>query len=556
MKTGVQSVGRQDFPVDSTDPVGYSFELILRPVRLSDEMLGLLTRSYWMRLFRWCMILAVCAATSAVAQSPIFLDSLTESRLAYPQTYLFDFKGDGARAAGMGNAYMGVSDDISAGSWNPAGLYTAELVTLGFSLINFRPGGSGVGDIDAFDPSGADLSTYDISEAFTDNFPAFRVIAPLRIKGHPFVFSFGNNRTFEDFQKSEFNSSFDQLFVSTILVKTYYDTNRIDIAIDSKTHTKMNNVNIAFGTRLFQNLSGGFALNVFSGRSYRLENQLAFVHNFRLPTDIAFQFTDFQRDVTHYDTTRFSGYNVTVGFKYTAPRWTGALVIKSPLSLSAKLDSLKYRISSTVNQYGQIFPIEFGTDTVIAPRSLTKYDIPMSITFGGSFLLNENTLFSGDLEYRGWEGKAVKVRVDEELIPGSDSKETYLELDPHWQNVFSIRLGAERTFQTGIGKIPLRAGFGLIGLPTPESQIGIDSVSRFPVVSFASNRMTSASIGFGIHWAQIHLDWAVVRSGYSGIAYRSLGPDLSQDLETNIGYGNVETKNRSTSIFFSFTGVF
>lgn len=516
-----------------------------------------------MRLFRWCAILAVLLANSVFAQAPGFIDDSTEARLLYPQTYLFDFKGDGARAAGMGSAFMAVSDDITAGSWNPAGLYSAELVTLGFSLINFRPGGSGVGDINAFTAADNDLNRYNISEAFTDNFPAFRVIAPLRIKGHPFVFSFGNNRTSEDFQQSRFSSRFDQIFFSQIGVNFYTDTNTIDIAINSKTHTKMNAVNIAFGTRLYENLSGGLALNVISGRSYRFENQVALVDSFRLPTFLSYQFTDFKRDVTHFDTTRFSGYNLTVGFKYTAPRWTGALVIKSPLTMSAKLDSLKYRISSTVNEYGQSFPIEFGTDTVIAPRSLTKYDIPMSITFGGSYLIDENTLISGDLEYRGWEGNTVKVRVNEELIPGSDSKETFLELDPHWQNVMSIRLGAERTFETNIGKIPVRAGLGSIGLPAPESRIGLETVQidsvtseQRPVVSFSSKRMTSLSIGFGIHWSQIHLDWAVVRSGYSGVTYRSLGPDLSQDLATNVGYGNVETKHRSTSIVFSFTGVF
>ena len=70
-----------------------------------------------MRLLRFGAILAVCLISTVWAQNnPVF------DTLKYPQTYSFDFKGDGARAAGMGNAFMAVSDDISAGSWNPAGL--------------------------------------------------------------------------------------------------------------------------------------------------------------------------------------------------------------------------------------------------------------------------------------------------------------------------------------------------------------------------------------------------------------------------------------------------
>jgi hypothetical protein len=541
-------------------PVGYSFELILMPVRLLGETLGLLTRSYWMRLFRWCVILAACVAASAVAQSPIVLDSPTVARLIYPQTYLFDFKGDGARAAGMGHAFMAVSDDITAGSWNPAGLYSAELVTFGFSLVNFRPGGSVVGDFDAFTSYNAEPGSNSISDAFTGDVKLIRVMAPLRIKGHPFVFSFGNNRTFEDYQQFDFKDSLRQEFVLFDGVKFYFDTSRIDLQIRSKTHTKMNSTNIAFGTRLYQNLSGGLALNVFGGNSIRYETQYAFVDSLRISTS---QFSDYARDVAHYDTTRFSGYNVTVGFKYTQPRWTSALVIKTPFSLSAKLDSLTYAISSNVDAYGQKFPVEFGTDTVIIPRSLTKYDIPMSVTLAGSYQVNENTLLSADLEYVKWEGKKITVRVDEQLIPGSDSKETYIEKDPRWQNVMSIRVGGERTMETGIGKIPIRAGIGLIGIPTPEAQIGIDSVkidsvtfSTFPVVSYSSKRMTTLSIGTGIHWSQIHLDFALVRTILDRSTYRDLGADLSQTRNQIIGFGSADTKSRSTSIFFSFTGVF
>ncbi|MEK7775043.1 MAG: hypothetical protein AAB305_04060 [Candidatus Zixiibacteriota bacterium] len=509
-----------------------------------------------MRLLRYGAILAVCLVSTASAQTNTFYDTLR-----YPQTYSFDFKGDGARAAGMGNAFMAVSDDISAGSWNPAGLYSAELVTFGMSLMNFQPGGSGWGNMNVFSTSDSDRSNFDISDGFTGDVQLVRVIAPLRIKGHPFVFSFGNNRTFEDYQQVKFFSTQDQLFLWQIGPKLYTDTNRIDLSIASSTFTKMNCVNIAFGTRLQGNLSGGISLNVYGGRSFRNERQTAFIDSLRLPTGaLTYQFTDFARDVTHNDTTRFSGYNVTIGLKKTFERWAIASVIKTPFTMSAKLDSVTYTISSTVNEYGQQFPQDNGTDTIMVPRSLTKYDIPMSTTLGVSFKPNENTLIAADIEARSWEGKKVKVRIDEELIPGSDSKEKFIEKDPHWQNVFTFRLGGEKTFETGIGKVPVRLGFGSVGIPAPNAALGVivDTVNLTiePVVSYSSTRMTTVSFGFGLHWSQIHLDWAFVRSSYKHAMFRDLGSDLSLDRSMIIGFGNVETDNTSNSIMFSFTGVF
>ncbi len=50
----------------------------------------------------------------------------------------WNFLGGGARAKGMGGAYLGVSDDAYAGTWNPAGLIYNEgvLVAFNYSLSN------------------------------------------------------------------------------------------------------------------------------------------------------------------------------------------------------------------------------------------------------------------------------------------------------------------------------------------------------------------------------------------------------------------------------------
>ena len=55
-------------------------------------------------LFKVSILFALILATTANGQ---------------PQGLTFDYFGGGARSEGMGQAFLGVSDDGTAGSWNP-----------------------------------------------------------------------------------------------------------------------------------------------------------------------------------------------------------------------------------------------------------------------------------------------------------------------------------------------------------------------------------------------------------------------------------------------------
>src|SRR3990170_7892085 len=79
-------------------------------------------------------LIFILTAGSAFGQ----IETLFETRF---EAYNFDFTVGGARAMGMGNAYLGVADDISSISWNPAGLYKLESTILALSYTNLSPKG-------------------------------------------------------------------------------------------------------------------------------------------------------------------------------------------------------------------------------------------------------------------------------------------------------------------------------------------------------------------------------------------------------------------------------
>ena len=64
---------------------------------------------------------------------PLAVLLLGSSTAAAQQGLIFNRTGSGARAAGMANAFIAVSDDGTAASWNPAGL--AQLRKPELSLV-------------------------------------------------------------------------------------------------------------------------------------------------------------------------------------------------------------------------------------------------------------------------------------------------------------------------------------------------------------------------------------------------------------------------------------
>jgi long-subunit fatty acid transport protein len=76
------------------------------------------------------------------------------------------FEGAGARAAGMGNAFIGLADDVTAIAWNAAGL--TQLKTPQSSVV--ARFGSGSMSVEGFEPGGIDQWDVDLSAWSNLNF--------------------------------------------------------------------------------------------------------------------------------------------------------------------------------------------------------------------------------------------------------------------------------------------------------------------------------------------------------------------------------------------------
>jgi len=483
-------------------------------------------------------VLLLVMSASSFAQDPDqFLN--TKGFLAFPLRIpsVFNFTGSGARAQGMGKAFLAVSDDVSALSWNPAGLYGQEKPMLGFSYGTFAP------------DTKFDLSTSLIEPRFQsynrnlnlNHLKMLSFLAPIRIKGHPFVVAASYSRTDDEYdylrQISDFQVDYTPLDDDTT-TGLYRDDLR------SEYQSGLDVINFGFGTRLHTKVSFGVSANIYTNKSIT-EQLLLQRRDGVVPRFMEDQAVLADTSLLALDTSRYSGINFTVGFKYAAEKWTAGLVFKSPFSLEQSTNR-------TIHLVGFINGKEdVGSNIMIHfDNIITKIDIPLMIGGGVSYNLTENLLVTADGEYRPFSGGVVKLRESFEIVPGEKDRETFSEFDPLWKDVFTIRTGAEYVWNTGstaFPVIPIRAGFSSVPLPTIPIVRGFGFI---PILEEyyepdllgdpAQVTATSFSFGTGIYWTQIHIDFAYT--------YTS--------LDRNLGIVGAEMKNTDGDFNFTFSGVF
>ncbi len=461
-------------------------------------------------------LLLILTAPSAFSQLDILFDDRFEA-------YNFEFNGNGARAMGMGNAFLGVSDDITAIGWNPAGLYKMESPVFGFSYTSLNPKGEFQSDranITTLAPGGERLSfgqSGTVSGLSSANF-----LAPLRIKGHPFVGSISYTRNSNEFQMQgykidqiEFFPKFNEIGVFLGL-DTVYET--ADIV--SQLEGGIDAINVGFGTRIHKNLSFGTSLNIYSGHAQRETNALVVGDN--LP-QIFRQYGKLEAILKETDSITFSGFNITVGLKLDGPSFDAGLVIRTPFSLNQKREKF-------TSQIFNVNGVPLGTDTIFQIDLLTKYDIPLMVGLGVGYQVKENWLLAADIEVRNFASSQIKIRENLILVPGGSNIEEFTVLTKEeWQysNVFIVRAGTEYMYKSQIGTIPLRAGLGYVPLPTPN----VDS---------QGNRSTATSyqfsLGTGIHWNQIKLDIGYMFKSYNLDSKLFIAKEQAQNHFLNVSF--------------------
>ena len=378
----------------------------------------------------------------------------------------YNLLGGGGRARGMGGAFIGISDDPSAASWNPAGLSQIDRSQMMLSFRSYMRRSD-------FTSSAKGLDLSFSSELKRDNNAiSFASVAiPFKIREKDLVGSLLFQKLADIYQENRY------FFVGDTIVylnprKTGYDTlyNYQFGPVIEKITGSLNSVNLSFAGKIYKSFSLGLGVNVYGG-------------NFTSDADFFLPATDTTglngyRYRPHIKS-NYSGFNAIIGAMYKYNKFSLGTVVKTPFTLKEEND---------VKLYTDIFEggVILETASILASpffKTDREWKMPLMIGVGGAYQLSALTL-SADLEYRGYSKTEVTYRrnianpTDEEVTTGGYITDKWwgkegvtppLVSSLEWRNVTQFRIGGEYLINTKYGKVPLRLGYRNDPQPYSES---------------------------------------------------------------------------------------
>ena len=456
---------------------------------------------------------------SVSAQNAGIPDSALPS-IGYPS--VFDIGGGGARARGMGNAYLATGNDATALTWNPAGIHGVDKTVMTFGFSGFLPRGQSFnGPVEA-------------NQSGSFSGPGSIVfVSPFRMKGHGFVGGFSYSRVSDEAAIRAYEVAFlvDPDGAADLFQPTLYS-----VALRDRYHAQMTPVTLGIGTNLTEKISAGLSINIMNGRAVERWSQHNWADSFFV-AEYGAQKVGYDLAADIIDSSKFSGVAFTLGFKYEEAKVALGAVIKLPYKMR---QTTNRTIDVTTKVNGLIRTN--GTLVQYDDNNLAKISMPMIFGVGAAYKPGQSSTLALDVEYKPYSGQKIQIRDTLKLIPGAKDEEIYHTYDPEWRNVVVVRAGGEYVLTSDSRMfpiVPLRAGFSFVPIPDPNRENAVldqnGDVHGLPTSTASGINM---SVGSGVHWTQVYLDVAYTYRSYS----RTLGV--------------VKSENRDHMFQVTFTGFF
>lgn len=433
--------------------------------------------------------------------------------------------GSGARAAGMSNAFIGIADDATAASWNPAGLVQLE-----------RPEFSIVGSLqrlqDRLSATGhPEFDGVDIDRTSDLNF--LSVAAPL-----PFTLFSRNATVSLSYQRRfDFERSLDALYATGDLAPLDPPLAIGQISrLNFEQHGSLSAISPAFAMEITHELSFGVALNFWRSSFLSDNGWTQTTRNLGLTT--AGPSLSLSAGLSHETYEDFRGENITAGILWRVnPRWRLGLRYDSAFTASADYRSRDLAI--------RIDPFAPGLSPLLNvghQREQRHIRLPATWALGAAYRTNDRLTLALDVSRTDWNSFYVTDRRGRRfsLIDGADlaNRTRRTDFDP----TYTVRLGMEYALipkEPGID-LPrlwtLRAGLSYEEEPASNRSTRSDRFFFRPG-NGSPDRFCGASAGVGLllgHRMNIDLAYQI-----------RYGPGVNRDLNPGAaGFDSNELRQR------------
>jgi len=335
--------------------------------------------------------------------------------------------GSGARAMGMGGAFVAVADDATAASWNPAALLNLEL-----------PEASVVGSAfwreeDYTSSSHPEANGATGASSFDLNY--LSVAYPFTLFQRNVVASLNVQRLLDFHRRLDFDYNISQTFPSGA-------TFSVDQRIHFKQKGGLSTISPAFGLQVAPRLSVGVTVNMWTD-AFGLESDWSSRQTQTGSGTFSFDTTDidFDFNVLRYERYRdLEGYNATVGLLWNATdKLTLGAVVDTPFRAKLKRrffhrSEISYNGTPDIDTYER--------------RERVHLEFPLSYAVGAAYQFNDLFKMSLDVTRTEWDDFVLTEVRDTPDQPGRDiSAVTGVEEDEsHVKATHTVRLGAEHLF--------------------------------------------------------------------------------------------------------------
>lgn len=432
-----------------------------------------------------------CIPSAVAANDPLQIVEIPSS---------FNPVGSGARALGMGGAFIAIADDATAASWNPGGLIQLENpeISVVGSYIDRTESNS-------FYTSPESNGDQKISTA---NLNYFSIAYPFTIFNHNMIVAINYQHLF-DFNR-EWNFSFSG--TSDVVSQNGAASHNQDGQLSA--------LGLAYCLQMTPGLSFGFTLNFwndwFNGNEWETTGRFS-GNGTRISTGQSFIFS-----VYNFDSYRFKGFNTNIGFLWNINgNLTLGAVFKSPFS--ADLSHGVYRLDSFETTAPPFTSFEYE---IPANTYEEKLDMPASYGIGISYRFSDSFTLDADFYHTRWNDFNSRDSQGNENSPISGKLKSESNVDPTTQ----VRIGGEYLFINPVKQYVWALRAGIFYDPAPAEGTTDDYYGL--------------SLGTGITYKRIVFD----------IAYQfRFGNDIGSSILEGFGFSqDVKEHTVYSSIIFHF----
>lgn len=365
-----------------------------------------------------CSFFLICSGFfSAVSAQPL-------SRIEIPSS--FNPVGSGARALGMGGAFIAVADDATAASWNPGGLTQLERPEVSIVGAVFRR----TEELEfGTNPEGDGHNSY--SNVKLNYLSA---TYPFALAGHNMVVSL-NYQTLYDLTR-EWNFPLN--------------LSSPGFSVDQQINLEQNGTlaawGLAYSIQVHRRLSIGATLNLWEDGIYDNKWKQRIIEN----GSGVIGANNFTFSSRSNDRFTFKGVNANFGLLWNAtPKFNIGAVFKTPFKANIRKKSSFF---SAIN-----FPGDPGSNPpplILSSSEHLDLDMPMSYGIGFAYRFSDNFTTSLDIYRTHWDDFELKDNEGNKTSPVSGRPSSQSDVEATYQ----VRMGAEYLFIAPKWVVPLRAG--------------------------------------------------------------------------------------------------